>query len=64
MTSAFRLSPGEGRQVSALGSTYTTKTDGTHVVGAFSVTEETFWGDATPLHSHVGAEEAFYVLAG
>ncbi len=64
MTSAFLLSPGEGHEVSALGSTYTTKTDGTHVARAYSLTEETFWGDTTPLHIHAGAEEAFYVLAG
>lgn len=64
MTSAFLLGPGEGHDISALGSTYVTKTDGTHVVGAYSLTEETFWGDTTPLHIHPGAEEAFYVLAG
>ena len=64
MTSAFLVPPGDGREVSALGSTYVTKTDGSHVSGAYSLTEESFWADTTPLHLHVGAEEAFYVLAG
>lgn len=64
MTTAFLARPGDGPEVTALGSTYVTKTDGTHVSGAYSLTEETFWADTTPLHSHVGAEEAFYVLAG
>ncbi len=31
---------------------------------AYSVMEEEFWGDTTPLHSHPGAEETFYVLGG
>lgn len=26
--------------------------------------EESFWADSTPLHTHVGAEKAFYVLTG
>lgn len=64
MTSIFLLLPGAGREVTALGSTYVTKTDGTHVAGAYSLTEETFWADTTPLHTHVDAEEAFYVLDG
>lgn len=64
MTSAFLLGPGDGPEVTALGSTYVTKTDGTPVAGAYSLTEETFWAETTPLHTHVGAEEAFYVLAG
>ncbi|WP_435771891.1 cupin domain-containing protein [Nocardioides sp. SYSU DS0651] len=64
MTSAFLLGPGEGPEVSALGSTYVTKTDGSQVGDAYSLTEETFWADTTPLHVHAGAEEAFYVLAG
>jgi mannose-6-phosphate isomerase-like protein (cupin superfamily) len=64
MTSAFLLRPGEGPEVTALGSTYVTKTDGAHVADAYSLTEESFWADTTPLHTHVGSEEAFYVLAG
>ena len=64
MTSAFLLGPGQGQEITALGSTYRTKTDGTHVSGAYSLTEESFWAETTPLHTHVGAEEAFYVLAG
>ena len=64
MTSAFLVGPGDGPVVTALGSTYVTKTDGSHVAGAYSLTEESFWADTTPIHSHVGAEEAFYVLAG
>lgn len=34
------------------------------MAGAYSLTEETFWAETTPLHAHPGAEEAFYVLAG
>jgi mannose-6-phosphate isomerase-like protein (cupin superfamily) len=64
MTSAFLLGPGDGREVTALGSTYVTKTEGTQVSGAYSLTEETFWADTTPLHTHLEAEEAFYVLTG
>ncbi len=64
MTSAFLSAPGDGREVTALGSTYVTKTDGAHVSGAYSLTEEQFWADTTPIHTHVGAEEAFYVLTG
>ena len=64
MTSAFLVGPGDGPEVSALGSTYVTKTDGSQVAGAYSLTEERFWAETTPLHTHVGAEEAFYVLAG
>jgi len=64
MTSAFLLGPNEGHDVTALGSTYVTKTDGAHVAGAYSLTEETFWGDSTPVHIHTDPEEAFYVIAG
>jgi mannose-6-phosphate isomerase-like protein (cupin superfamily) len=64
MTSAFLLGPGDGRELTALGSTYVTKTDGSQVAGAYSLTEESFFADTTPLHTHVGAEEAFYVLSG
>lgn len=64
MTAAFLAGPGDGPEVTALGSTYVTKTDGTHVASAYSLTEETFWAETTPLHSHVDAEEAFYVLTG
>lgn len=64
MSSAFLLGPGEGPQLSALGSTYVTKTDGDQVGGAYSLMEESFWGETTPLHTHVAAEEAFYVLEG
>ena len=53
-----------GEQVTALGSTYRVKTNGSHVAMAYSVMEEEFWADTTPLHSHPGAEEAFYVLGG
>ncbi len=63
MSSVFVLLSG-GDKVTALGSTYHVKTDGTHVSMAYSVMEEEFWGDATPLHNHPGAEEVFYVLGG
>ena len=63
MTSFFLIGPG-GPEVTALGSTYVTKTDGTAVGGAYSLMEETFWSDSTPLHTHVAAEESFYVLDG
>ncbi|MGA8845877.1 MAG: cupin domain-containing protein [Nocardioides sp.] len=50
--------------MTALGSTYHQKTDGVHVAHAYSLMEEEFWGETTPLHAHPGAEEAFYVLGG
>jgi len=56
--------PGQGSTISALGSTYTTKTDGQATGGAYSLVEEELWGDATPLHIHNREEEAFYVLSG
>ncbi len=56
--------PGVGSRTSALGSTYTMKADSDATAGAYSLVEEEFWGESTPLHVHVGAEEAFYVLAG
>lgn len=58
------LGPGAGARLSALGSTYTTKADGALTHGAYTLVEEEFWGDSTPLHAHVSAEEAFYVLEG
>lgn len=64
MSSAFLVPPGEGATVSALGSTYTTKTGGEQLAGAYSVMEEEFWADTTPLHRHLEAEETFYVLDG
>ena len=63
MSSVFLL-PAGGREVTALGSTYHFKTDGTHVENAYTLVEEEFWGETTPLHVHPGAEEALYVLAG
>ena len=63
MSSVFLLRTG-GRTVTALGSTYHHKTDGAHVANAYSLMEEEFWAETTPLHSHAGAEEAFYVLQG
>lgn len=50
--------------MTALGSTYTARADATSTGGAYSLVEEDFWGDSTPLHAHACAEEAFYVLAG
>lgn len=50
--------------MTALGSTYHHKTDGEHVANAYSLMEEEFWGETTPLHTHPDAEEAFYVLEG
>jgi hypothetical protein len=50
--------------ISALGSTYTTKTDGQATGGAYSPVEEELWGDPTPLHVHSREKEAFYVLFG
>lgn len=58
------VGPGQGRMISALGSTYTTKTDGRATHAAYSLVEEELWGDATPLHTHAREEEAFYVLSG
>ena len=58
------VGPGEGATISALGSTYTTKTDGEATGGAYSLVEEELWGDPTPLHLHTREEEAFYVLSG
>ena len=58
------VGPGEGSTISALGSTYTTKTDGEATGGAYSLVEEELWGDSTPLHLHTREEEAFYVLSG
>lgn len=63
MSSVFFLGSG-GEKVSALGSTYHMKTDGTQVAMAYSAMEEEFWGETTPLHTHPRAEETFYVLAG
>ena len=63
MSSMFWL-PAGGTEVTALGSTYHFKTDGAHVAGAYSLMEEEFWGESTPLHAHPGAEESFYVLEG
>jgi mannose-6-phosphate isomerase-like protein (cupin superfamily) len=58
------VGPSEGTTISALGSTYTTKTDGAATGGAYSLVEEELWGDPTPLHAHTREEEAFYVLSG
>jgi mannose-6-phosphate isomerase-like protein (cupin superfamily) len=58
------LGPGEGAELTALGSTYTTKADGALTRGGYWLTEEEFFGDSTPLHTHTTAEEAFYVLSG
>lgn len=63
MSSEFGL-PAGGDVVTALGSTYHFMTDGARVAGAYSLMEETFWGESTPLHAHTGAEETFYVLDG
>lgn len=63
MSSLF-WQPVGGDEVTALGSTYRFRTDGTDVAGAYSLMEEEFWGETTPLHTHPGAEEAFYVLQG
>ena len=54
------LGPGAGPQMTALGSTYTTKAE----TGTYWLVEEEFWGESTPLHTHTSAEEAFYVLSG
>ena len=58
------LGPGEGARLTALGSTYTTKADGSTTGGAYWLVEEEFWADTTPLHTHTAAEESFYVLSG
>ncbi|MGA8255521.1 MAG: cupin domain-containing protein [Nocardioides sp.] len=63
MSSLYLLRDG-GRAVTALGSTYHHKTDGAHVANAYALMEEEFWAETTPLHTHPGAEEAFYVLEG
>ncbi|MGY1642674.1 cupin domain-containing protein [Geodermatophilus sp. SYSU D00703] len=64
MSSPQFVPPGTGAQVTAFGSTYTMKTDGSATAGAYSLVEEEFWGETTPLHRHTNAEEAFYVLSG
>jgi mannose-6-phosphate isomerase-like protein (cupin superfamily) len=64
MSSPQLVPPGTGAQVTAFGSTYTMKTDGIATAGAYSLVEEEFWGESTPLHRHTNAEEAFYVLSG
>ena len=64
MSSMFLVPAGGGAEVTALGSTYRTKTDGDAVRAAYSLLEEEFWGDTTPIHRHVDAEESFYVLEG
>lgn len=64
MSSLYLLPESGGPEVTALGSTYLTKTDGTEVAGAYALLEEQFWAETTPLHRHVDAEESFYVLAG
>jgi hypothetical protein len=51
------VGPGEGSRISALGSTYTTKTDGEVTGGAYSLVEEELWGDPTPLHVHTREED-------
>jgi mannose-6-phosphate isomerase-like protein (cupin superfamily) len=63
MSSVFLLAAG-GSEVTALGSTYRFKTEGAQVADAYSLMEEEFWGETTPVHAHPGAEEAFYVLEG
>ena len=64
MSSPQFVPPGTGAQTTAFGSTYRMKTDGAATVGAYSLVEEEFWGETTPLHRHTHAEEAFYVLSG
>jgi mannose-6-phosphate isomerase-like protein (cupin superfamily) len=34
------------------------------VAAAYSLVEEEFWGETTPVHAHPGAEEAFYLIEG
>ncbi len=58
------LGSGAGARITALGSTYTTKAQGSDTSGAYVLVEEEFWGEPTPLHTHTDAEEAFYVLSG
>ncbi len=58
------IRPGDGSRLTALGSTYTVKEDGTASRGAYELVEEEFWGETTPLHAHTVSEEAFYVLSG
>ena len=64
MSSLYLLPEGGGAEVTALGSTYRTKTDGVEVAGAYALLEEKFWAETTPLHRHLDAEESFYVLDG
>ncbi|RBY84985.1 cupin domain-containing protein [Blastococcus sp. TF02A-30] len=58
------VGPGQGARITALGSTYTTKADAATTRGAYWLVEEEFRAAATPLHAHVTADEAFYVLSG
>jgi mannose-6-phosphate isomerase-like protein (cupin superfamily) len=51
-------------EVTALGSTYRYLVSGADTGGRYSLAEETFWGDAPPLHVHEREEESFYVLEG
>lgn len=63
MSSLFLRPPG-GPTTSALGSTYRFLTDGSPIADVLTVMEEEFWSETTPLHTHPGAEESFYVLSG
>ncbi|SEO45263.1 cupin domain-containing protein [Trujillonella endophytica] len=58
------LESAQGARTTALGSTYTTKAGAEVTGGAYWLVEEEFWGAVTPLHRHIAAEEAFYVLSG
>lgn len=64
MSSSYLVRRGDGPSLTALGSTYRTLADGAATAGAYTLLEEEFFSDSTPLHRHVEAEEAFYVLDG
>jgi hypothetical protein len=58
------LGPGEGPRLTALGSTCTTKADGTGSRGGYWLVEEEFWGDSTPCMPTRRPRRRFYVLSG
>ncbi|MFA9446730.1 cupin domain-containing protein [Egicoccus sp. AB-alg6-2] len=51
-------------EITVLGSTYRFLARGRDTGGAYSLAEETFFGDPPPLHVHDREEESFFVLAG
>jgi len=61
---AIVLGGGEGKTVSVLGDSYTSKATKEETGGAYALIEATVVGDGPPPHIHTTEEEAFYVLEG